>query len=152
VRTPAARDGEPFDPKTGLPTSELRALRQRTTWYAVAREYMDARWERIPGNTRRTPAEALATITVAFVDKGALYHDSRVLHRSVYSWAFNKKAWAREPRSTRSSLMRLLEAVRQLPGRGPHLYAFFGCTISKEASSPRERTGRTTELSMKRTR
>ncbi|MEU9339897.1 hypothetical protein AB0D74_01535 [Streptomyces sp. NPDC048278] len=26
----AARDGEPFDPKTGLPASELRALRQRT--------------------------------------------------------------------------------------------------------------------------
>lgn len=39
----AARDGEPFDPKTGLPTSELRALRQRTAWHAVAREYMDAR-------------------------------------------------------------------------------------------------------------
>ncbi|WP_328935139.1 MULTISPECIES: integrase [unclassified Streptomyces] len=214
----AARDGEPFDPKTGLPTSELRALRQRTTWYAVAREYMDARWERTPGNTRRTLAEALATITVAFVDNGALYHDSRVLRRAVYSWAFNKKAWVNEPceewraalewlehrslpvaelddpvvlrrgldalcrkldgtvsaaKTTKRKraavnevfadavergyfthnpliglrwmapavddevdpdcvpnpvqVRRLLEAVRQLPGRGPHLYAFFGC-------------------------
>jgi integrase len=182
---------------------------------------MDARWERTPGNTRRTLAEALATITIAFVDAGAVYHDSRVLRRAVYSWALNKKARVNEPREewraawsgliigrypSRNSttlwccvvLLRgldalcrklddtlpaakttkrkraavnevfadavergyfthnpliglrwaapavddevdpdcvpnsvqvrwLLEAVRQLPGRGPHLYAFFGC-------------------------
>lgn len=29
----AARDGEPFDARTGLPASELRALKQQTTWY-----------------------------------------------------------------------------------------------------------------------
>jgi len=214
----AARDGEPFDPKTRLPASELRELRQRTTWYAMAREYMDARWERTPGNTRRTIAEALATIAVAFVDQGAVYHDARVLRRAVYSWAFNRKAWVAEPREewraaldwlerkwlpvaelddpvvlrrglealcrkldgtvaapkttrrkraalnetfgdavergylTHNPLIglrwtapevddevdpdcvpnpvqvrRLPEAVRRLPGRGPHLYAFFGC-------------------------
>ncbi|MGW1762431.1 hypothetical protein [Streptomyces mirabilis] len=88
----AAREGEPFDPKTGLPASELRELRQRTTWYTMARDYMDTRWERTPGNTRRTIAEALATITVAFVDKGVAYHDPRVLSRAVYSWALNKNA------------------------------------------------------------
>ncbi|MER6952580.1 tyrosine-type recombinase/integrase [Streptomyces sp. NPDC002623] len=214
----AAREGEPFDLKTGLPASELRELRQRTTWYAVAREYMDSRWERTPGNTRRTIAEALATITVAFVDKGAVYHEPRVLRRAVYSWALNKSAWVHEPCEEwgtalawleRKSLplaevgdpdvlrrgldalcrkldgtaaaaktvkrkkaalnevfvgavekgyfthnplvglrwtapevddavdpdcvpnpaqvARLLEGVQRLPGRGPHLYAFFGC-------------------------
>ncbi|MET7718499.1 integrase [Streptomyces sp. NPDC005407] len=214
----AAREGEPFDPKTGLPASELRELRQRTTWYTVARDYVDTRWERTPGNTRRTIAEALATITVAFVDKGVAYHDPRVLRRAVYSWALNKNAWVHEPREEwgaalawleRESLplgelddpdvlrrgldalcrkldgtvaaakttkrkkaainevfaaavergyfthnplvglrwtapevddavdpdcvpnpdqvTRLLEALRQLPGRGAHLYAFFGC-------------------------
>ncbi|WP_217213948.1 hypothetical protein [Streptomyces sp. AC550_RSS872] len=29
----AARDGEPFDEHTGLPASELRAIKQRTAWY-----------------------------------------------------------------------------------------------------------------------
>ncbi|RMB79455.1 tyrosine recombinase XerC [Streptomyces shenzhenensis] len=214
----AAREGEPFDPKTGLPASELRALRQRITWYTLAREYIDDRWERTPGNTRRTIAEALATITVAFVEKGAAYHQPYLLRRAVYSWALNKNSWAHEPRGDwaaalawleRKSLplgeledpdvlrrgldalcrkldgtvaaakttkrkkaavnevfstavekgyfahnplvglrwtapavddevdpdcvpnpiqvTRLLEAVRRLPGRGPHLYAFFGC-------------------------
>jgi integrase len=184
----------------------------------MARDYMDARWERTPGNTRRTLAEALATITVAFVDKGAVYHEPRVLRRAAYSWAFNKNAWEREPceewqaalawlerkslpvgelddagvlrrgldalcrkldgtaaaaKTTKrkkavvnevfadavergyfshnpliglrwaapevddevdpdcvpnpAQVTRLLQAVLQLPGRGPHLYTFFGC-------------------------
>ncbi|WP_276616980.1 hypothetical protein [Streptomyces sp. DASNCL29] len=33
----AARDGEPFDIHTGLPASEIRALKQRTTHYAAMR-------------------------------------------------------------------------------------------------------------------
>ncbi|MFF7473184.1 tyrosine-type recombinase/integrase [Streptomyces sp. NPDC008092] len=214
----AARDGEPFDPKTGLPASELRALRQRTTWYAVAREYVDTRWDRTPGGTRRTIADGLATVTLAFVEKGAVYREPRVLRRALYSWAFNKKAWEAEPRVEWQAALdwleskslpvaeledpdvlrrgldalcrkldgtvaaakttkrkraavsevfadavergyfthnpltglrwtapevddivdpdcvpnpiqvaRLLEAVRRLPGRGPHLYAFFAC-------------------------
>ncbi|MEU0836257.1 hypothetical protein [Streptomyces sp. NPDC005969] len=28
----AARDGEPFDTQSGLPASEIRALKQRQTW------------------------------------------------------------------------------------------------------------------------
>ncbi|MEW1645429.1 integrase [Streptomyces sp. NPDC091219] len=60
---------------------------------------MDARWDRTPGNTRRTIAEALATSTIAFMDQGAVYRgDARVLRRAVYSCAFNKNAWVDEPR------------------------------------------------------
>lgn len=60
---------------------------------------MGARWDRTPGNTRRTIAEALATSTIAFVDQGAVYRgDARVLRRAVYSCAFNKNAWVDEPR------------------------------------------------------
>jgi integrase len=214
----AARDGEPFDPQTGLPASELRALRQRTTWYVLARDYIEQRWDRTPGPTRRTLADALATITPALVEPGAVYRSPRVLRRALYSWAFNKKAWApdapeewqaaldwlerhslpvgelEEPDVLRRGLdalcrkvdgsaaaaktvkrkkaavnevfvvavergyfgqsplaglrwrapevadevdpdcvpnpaqvARLLAAVKALPGRGPHLYAFFGC-------------------------
>ncbi|MFI6526589.1 tyrosine-type recombinase/integrase [Streptomyces uncialis] len=214
----AARDGEPFDPRTGLPTSELRALKQRTTWYTLAREYTEQRWDRTPGNTRRTLADAFATITPALVEPGAAYPHPHILRRALYSWAFNKNSWKTEPTEEwqdalawleRHSLpvselenpdtlrraldalcrkldgtaaaartvkrkkaavnevfgvavergyfthnplnglrwtapevadevdpdcvpnpaqvARLLEAVREIPGRGPHLYAFFGC-------------------------
>lgn len=39
----AAREGEPFDVLTGLPASELRAIKQRTTWYDLVHEYLDQR-------------------------------------------------------------------------------------------------------------
>ncbi|MFI1508382.1 tyrosine-type recombinase/integrase [Streptomyces sp. NPDC020597] len=93
----AARDGEPFDEHTGLPATELRAIKQRTTWYDLAHEYLDQRWGRTPGNTRRTLADAFATITPALVRSGATYSEPRVLRRALYSWAFNKKAWEKEP-------------------------------------------------------
>ncbi|MGW1867342.1 tyrosine-type recombinase/integrase [Streptomyces mauvecolor] len=93
----AARDGEPFDEHTGLPASELRAIKQRTTWYDLAHEYLDQRWDRTPGTTRRTLADAFATITPALVHPGTTYPEPRVLRRALYSWAFNKNAWAQEP-------------------------------------------------------
>ncbi|MFI6728790.1 tyrosine-type recombinase/integrase [Streptomyces atratus] len=93
----AAREGEPFDEQTGLPASELRKIKQRTTWYDLAHEYLDQRWERTPGNTRRTLADAFATITPALVPPGANYSEPRVLRRALYSWAFNRNAWDQEP-------------------------------------------------------
>ncbi|MEV7565622.1 site-specific integrase [Streptomyces tanashiensis] len=93
----AARDGEAFDEQTGLPASEIRAIRQRTTWYDLAHAYIDERWDRTPGNTRRTLADALATITPALVRREARYSEPRVLRRALYSWAFNKRAWESEP-------------------------------------------------------
>lgn len=93
----AARDGEPFDVRTGLPASELRALKQRTTWYVLAREYIEQRWDRTPGTTRRTLADALATITPAFVEPEMMSHAPRELRRALCSWAFNKYAWDADP-------------------------------------------------------
>ncbi|MFJ8800477.1 hypothetical protein [Streptomyces sp. NPDC102487] len=93
----AARDAEPFDTRTGLPASELRALKQRTTWYVLAQEYIEQRWDRTPGNTRRTLADALATITPAFVEPEHMSRAPRELRRALYSWAFNKKAWREDP-------------------------------------------------------
>ncbi|MFI5654684.1 tyrosine-type recombinase/integrase [Streptomyces anulatus] len=93
----AARDGEPFDVRTGLPASELRTLKQRTTWYVLAREYIEQRWDRTPGTTRRTLADALATITPAFVEPELMSRAPRELRRALYSWAFNKNAWEADP-------------------------------------------------------
>ncbi|EFG10743.1 Hypothetical protein SCLAV_5676 [Streptomyces clavuligerus] len=47
----AARDGEPFDPHSGLPACGLRARERRTTWYGLAQEYIEQRWDRTPGGT-----------------------------------------------------------------------------------------------------
>lgn len=93
----AARDGESFDVRTGLPASELRALKQRTTWYVLAREYIEQRWDRTPGTTRRTLADALATITPAFVEPDMVARAPHELRRALYSWAFNKNAWKVDP-------------------------------------------------------
>ncbi|MEU1782046.1 integrase [Streptomyces abikoensis] len=93
----AAREGEPFDDSSGLPASELRALKQKTTWYAHARDYIDQKWDRTPGNSRRTLADALATLTPALMGPASTRPDPRVLRRALYSWAFNKNAWKQEP-------------------------------------------------------
>lgn len=93
----AAREGQPFDEHLGLPASELRAIMQRTTWYDLAHNYIEQRWERTPGNTRRTLADALATITPALTHPGVAFSEPRVLRRALYSWAFNKKAWESKP-------------------------------------------------------
>lgn len=65
-------------------------------WYDLAHEYLDQRWDRTPGNTRRTLADAFATITPALVLPGVVYPEPRVLRRALYSWAFNKNAWDQE--------------------------------------------------------
>ncbi|MFF4407240.1 tyrosine-type recombinase/integrase [Streptomyces sp. NPDC001404] len=93
----AAREGEPFDESSGLPASELRALKQKTTWYMHARDYIDQKWDRTPGNSRRTLADALATVTPALMLPASASPDPRILRRALYSWAFNKRAWANEP-------------------------------------------------------
>lgn len=58
---------------------------------------MEQRWDRTPGNTRRTLADALATITPALVEPGAATHAPRELRRALYSWAFNKNSWEAAP-------------------------------------------------------
>ncbi|GGT87754.1 hypothetical protein GCM10010289_04680 [Streptomyces violascens] len=45
-------------------------LDRRKPRYDLAHEYRDQRWDRTPGNTRRTPADAFATITPALVRPG----------------------------------------------------------------------------------
>jgi hypothetical protein len=56
------RRGEPFDDATGLPLSELRLLKD-VSWYQHARNYIEMKWDRSPASTRRTLAEAMATVT-----------------------------------------------------------------------------------------
>lgn len=88
----AQRRGEAFDDGTGLPDSEMRHRLTSVTFYANAIEFMDMKWPALEPGSRRTLAEALATVTLALVgdhDGGPAY---RVAFRALTGWSFNKTA------------------------------------------------------------
>ncbi|MFG3018047.1 tyrosine-type recombinase/integrase [Streptomyces sp. NPDC048254] len=91
----AAREGEPFDVESGLPKSMVDKKRD-ITWYEHARNYIEMKWDGSPGNTRRTLAEAMATVTPAFVKDTKGMPDPGIVRRALYSWAFNKNQWEQD--------------------------------------------------------
>ncbi|PWI44666.1 site-specific integrase [Streptomyces sp. ICBB 8177] len=91
----AARKGEPFDIDSGLPKSMVDK-KQDISWYEHARNYIEMKWDDSPGNTRRTLAEAMATVTPAFVKDTKGMPDVNTVRRALYSWAFNKNRWEKE--------------------------------------------------------
>ncbi|MHC3428800.1 tyrosine-type recombinase/integrase [Streptomyces sp. DT18] len=92
----AAREGEPFDVESGLPRS-LVAAQQDIIWYEHARSYIAMKWDGSPGNTRRTLAEAMASVTPTFVKDTKGMPDARAMRTALYGWAFNKNRWDEEP-------------------------------------------------------
>jgi integrase len=91
----AARQGEPFDVDSGLPKSMVDKKRD-ISWYEHARNYIDMKWDGSPGNTRRTLAEAMATVTPVFVTDTKGMPDARLVRSALYSWAFNRNRWDEE--------------------------------------------------------
>ncbi len=92
----AAREGEPFDIASGLPKS-LVIKERDISWYEHARRYIEMKWTHSPGSTRRTLAEAMATVTPALVKDTKGMADARTVRTALYSWAFNKNRWGEEP-------------------------------------------------------
>jgi integrase len=92
----AARKGEPFDVGSGLPQSLLTKERD-ISWYEHARNYIAMKWDHSPASTRRTLAEAMATVTPALVKNTKGMPDPRVVRTALYSWAFNKNRWKEDP-------------------------------------------------------
>ncbi|MFJ5897430.1 tyrosine-type recombinase/integrase [Streptomyces sp. NPDC093064] len=88
----AAREGEPFDVDSGLPKSMVVKERD-ISWYDHAHNYINMKWDHSPASTRRTLAEAMATVTPIFVKDTKGMPDARVVRRALYSWAFNKNRW-----------------------------------------------------------
>ncbi len=88
--------GESFDEATGLPLSELRQQRD-VSWYQHARDYIEMKWDRSPAGTRRTLAEAMATVTPVLVSDTKGMADPRAVRTALYGWAFNKNRWREEP-------------------------------------------------------
>ncbi|TQJ89305.1 tyrosine-type recombinase/integrase [Streptomyces sp. SLBN-31] len=92
----AARKGEPFDVESGLPQSLLTKERD-ISWYEHARNYIAMKWDHSPASTRRTLAEAMATVTPALVKNTKGMPEPRVVRTALYSWAFNKNRWKEDP-------------------------------------------------------
>ncbi|MFF2923105.1 tyrosine-type recombinase/integrase [Streptomyces celluloflavus] len=88
----AARAGEPFDVDSGLPKSMVVKNRD-ISWYEHARNYIEMKWDDSPASTRRTLAEAMATVTPALVKDARGMPDARAMRTALYSWAFNKNRW-----------------------------------------------------------
>ncbi|MEU7051289.1 tyrosine-type recombinase/integrase [Streptomyces eurythermus] len=92
----AAREGEPFDVDSGMPKSMVVKERD-ISWYEHARNYIGMKWDHSPGSTRRTLAEAMATVTPVFVKDAKGMPDAKVVRQALYGWAFNKNRWNEEP-------------------------------------------------------
>jgi integrase len=88
----AARVGEPFDVDSGLPKSMVVKERD-ISWYEHARNYIAMKWDDSPASTRRTLAEAMASVTPTLVKDTKGMSDARVVRTALYSWAFNKNRW-----------------------------------------------------------
>nr|WP_235613588.1 hypothetical protein [Streptomyces olivochromogenes] len=88
----AAREGEAFDVDSGLPKS-LVVKERDISWYEHARNYIAMKWDDSPASTRRTLAEAMATVTPTLVKDTKGLPDARVVRTTLYSWAFNKNRW-----------------------------------------------------------
>lgn len=83
----AVRNGEQFDSKTGLPSSELRELNS-PTWYAHACAYAVMKWPEAAAKHRVGIAEALTNMTAVLVTTTKGAPDATLLRHAPRSWAF----------------------------------------------------------------
>jgi integrase len=93
-----ARQGVPFDVATGLPALEARKARaeaakhDQVSWYQHTLNYLARRRDGLSGNSVRSIAETLTTVTLALLvpGKGQLHED--LLREALYGWAYRNRA------------------------------------------------------------
>lgn len=91
----AAREGEAFDVKSGLPLSLISDRSERdqlpVSWYEFVCSYVDMKWQEAAPNSRRSIADALATATLALLATSRGAPKPQQLRKALYGWAFNSK-------------------------------------------------------------
>ncbi|MEQ7127432.1 site-specific integrase [Actinopolymorpha sp. B11F2] len=80
-----ANKGVAFDKVTGLPEPLLRE-RQARSWYEHVCAYVDMKWSTAAGNSRRSIAETVATVTPALIVKRRGMPDRAQIRRAMYEW------------------------------------------------------------------
>lgn len=84
----AQQKGEAFDSVTGRPVSAMRMTRE-ITWFDLACEYVDLKWDNSAATARQTIAEALIRVTPVFLGGGRGRPSDRELRSVLRGWAFN---------------------------------------------------------------
>lgn len=82
----AARNGEVFDTRTGLPESMLQA-KQSVTWYDFALAYVSMKWPHAAPKTRDSMTDALATVIPALVTDASGMPEPRVARAALRQYA-----------------------------------------------------------------
>lgn len=84
--------------ESGLPVPEVREAQAKVakpsdmSWYEHAVRYVTRRWDGLAGNSRRSIAEALATVTPVLLTSGKGRPDDEELRQALYGWAFRNVA------------------------------------------------------------
>jgi integrase len=103
----AAREGEAFDPESGLPRKAGMVVRQQRLWVELAQEFIDARWDDFAPRHRKSTVDGLVTLTCALVRDDRTPPDARALRKALTGWMFNTGVRQREsvpPDSLRDAL------------------------------------------------
>ncbi|MFI7574305.1 tyrosine-type recombinase/integrase [Micromonospora sp. NPDC049497] len=93
----AQREGVAFDKPSGLPEPMARELNSRT-WYDLAVAFVDMKWARAAATQRKSIADALTTVTPAFLSTRGAPPDAE-MRRALYTWTFNKSMREGDPPS-----------------------------------------------------
>ncbi|MFD9715875.1 tyrosine-type recombinase/integrase [Streptomyces sp. NPDC059076] len=96
----AAKRGEAFSLGTGLPIS-FASKSAKTNWYNFAVEYVDWKWARSGGNSRKNVAKAMTAATVALLRTPPKDFDPVKVRTALREWAFNTKRRAEAPDDVR---------------------------------------------------
>lgn len=106
----AAKNGEPFDIATGLPTS-LQAAAPRKTFLAFAQQYMEARWLHTAARTRETMTYALMSLVPALVKDLPGKPDDEDLRAVLRNHAFLPAKRRGQPSAEQVTAIRWLESA-----------------------------------------
>jgi integrase len=92
-----ARNGVAFDVATGLPAPEVRPARAEAartdelSWYQHALSYVARRRRGLCGNSMRSIADTLATVTPVLLVPGQRRPGNGQIREALYCWAFRGK-------------------------------------------------------------
>lgn len=88
----SARGGDGFDCEIGLPLSMTRSDRIGRTWYQLAVEFMESKWDDASPRHRKSTAEGLVTLTTALLPDDKTPPNPQLLRSALTHWAFNVRA------------------------------------------------------------
>src|SRR5207245_1093889 len=86
-----------FDVATGLPAPEVRQARAEAaradelSWYQHALNYVARRRRGLSGNSMRSIADTLATVTPVLLAPGQRHPGNGQIREALYCWAFRGK-------------------------------------------------------------